>query len=453
MSSFISFKGLTTLFVAEDKKKKKSIKKNKNKSKKKENLSFKKERNPRGFSNSAKRAIRTITFSPYTNPVGSYKYKVHSYPSDIDIFEVYKECCSLVKMQKNVANKLSQIGRNIKKNKLMFLADFKCGIDHDMYFDFGEIDYMDKIKIINYDYNILNVKLNQFRERKWITNEEYNELRLLAKKDINVENFIKIYDKIRSFYLCRWNLDELIKGDKILRSGKKINLEEAITHDSIIKIDIWAPVNGNYKEITNIYYLILEDKNKNELILNKKLSNYVESLTKDISKYASPKFRNSLKVAKRMYIKNNLLKKIEKMKKLYPLFYSGIALINQIKEEMVVISEMIELTNNDKKSDINKNFVNVLKIIKSQIDKFKNRLNNVFDVNFNESKIYSLLDKSYKTKNNLELKKYIDECINILKVIIEENTRKYLIDNNLIKLPKTKNKTFVYEEDDYYIIN
>ena len=141
------------------------------------------------------------------------------------------------------------------------------------------------------------------------------------------------------------------------------------------------------------------------------------------------------------------------MKKLYPLFYSGIALINQIKEEMVVISEMIEIANNDKKSDINKNFVNVLKIIKSQIDTFKKRLNNVFDVNFNELKIYNLLDKSYKTKNNLELKKYIDECINILKVIIEENTRKYLIDNNLIKLPKTKNKTFVYEEDDYYIIN
>ena len=118
------------------------------------------------------------------------------------------------------------------------------------------------------------------------------------------------------------------------------------------------------------------------------------------------------------------------MKKLYPLFYSGIALINQIKEEMVVISEMIEIANNDKKSDINKNFVNVLKIIKSQIDTFKKRLNNVFDVNFNELKIYNLLDKSYKTKNNLELKKYIDECINILKVIIEENTRKYLIDNN-----------------------
>ena len=198
MSSFLSFNGLTTLFVAEDKKKK-SLKKEKKK-KKKENLSFKKERNPKGFSNSAKRAIKTITFSPYTNPVGSYKYKVHSYPSDIDIFEIYKECCSLVKMKKNVAKKLSNIGKNIKKNPYMFLADFKCGIDHDMYFEFGELEYADKIKIINYDPKILSVKINEFRDREWITQSEFNELNKLVKNKIPIGDFIKLYDSVRKLY-------------------------------------------------------------------------------------------------------------------------------------------------------------------------------------------------------------------------------------------------------------
>ena len=138
----------------------------------------------------------------------------------------------------------------------------------------------------------------------------------MVKKNMSVKDFSKLHEEMRILYLCRWKLDELISGKKKLRTGKFLTLEEAITHKTIVKIDIWAPVNGTYTEVTNVFYLILNDRSGNEIILNKELTDYVESLNGDINKYASVEFRNSLKVAKRMYIKNNLLGNFDMQNKL-----------------------------------------------------------------------------------------------------------------------------------------
>jgi hypothetical protein len=446
MEGLIALGGLTTLFVANEKQKKKSLKKEPNKKK-----IYTKLRSAKGFTKSVKRAVRAITLSPETKPVGSYKYKIHSYPSDIDIFEIFEDCCSLVKMQKTVASKFSQMAKNIQKNPYFFLGDFKAGIDKDLYFDYGELEYGEKLKIIGYKPDTIKLKLEEFKDRRWITYQEYNRINKMVKKNVSVKDFSKLHEEMRLLYLCRWKLDELISGKKKLRTGKYLTLEEAVTHKTIVKIDIWAPINGTYTEVTNVFYLILKDRSGNEIILNKELTDYVESLNGDINKYASIEFRNSLKVAKRMYIKNNLLGNAEVLETLYPLFYSGTASLNQVKEEMGVIIEMLE----DKEkpnSKVSKNYKMIDRILKSQIDGFKKRINDIFDINFNDEKLYSLIDKCSRAKNDKQLIEALKNCINELKVIVEDTARDFLVNNELINIKKAKVGENTIEDEEYDLL-
>ena len=50
-------------------------------------------RKPANYSQEVNNILKLITTNSNVYPVGSYKYKVHKYPGDIDIFETLKSCC------------------------------------------------------------------------------------------------------------------------------------------------------------------------------------------------------------------------------------------------------------------------------------------------------------------------------------------------------------------------
>lgn len=427
MESIIALGGLTTLYIASS---------SKNKVNKHEQI-YTKRREPEGFSKSIQDSINLVTFSRKTNPVGSYKYKIHAYPSDVDIFEIVRECCTLPKLQTLVVKEFKNIAKNILKKNDTILGDFKAGIDYNMFFNFGEIVYEKKLKVINYSKSAIIENIKRFNNNKWITLKEYNEIKKLIIDKPTIAEFNSIYEKIRNLYLVRWNLNELISGSKILRSGYNLTLEEAITHDSIVKIDIIAPINMRYTEVTNIYYLILEDSKGNETIINKKLGKYLDELDKDINKYSSILFRNSLKIAKRLWIKNNLLKNKKILELLYSLFFNGSSALNQIKEEAKTIYEIIEKYRNDD-TVVKKKFKTIKPILINQLDEFKKRINNIYDIKFDTVEIYKTLDKVNQSKSIDILLKNITKFINIITPIIESNASKYLIDNKLIKMVRRK---------------
>lgn len=440
MEPLVALGGLTTLYIAS--------KKNSKYNKKLENKAqsdYTQKREKSGFSKSIQNSINLITINKNTVPVGSYKYKVHAYPSDIDIFEIVKKCCSLNKLQSYVVNKFKTIARNIKKENNVFIGDFKAGIDNKIYFEYGEIIYENHKppKVINYDYDLVIEKLKQFRNNKWITEIEYKKIRKMTKsKNITVLDFYNLYYEIRDLYLARWTINEIILGHKILRSGDKLTLEDAITHDSIVKIDILAPINMKYTEVTNFFYLILEDSNGKETVINKELGDYIESLDKEILHYSSITFRNSLKLAKKLWIKHNLLKNENVLKNIYPLFYSGAAHLNQIKAETETIQLILEKYINKTSPDIVKNFNIILPLIINQLDEFKKRINDIHDVKFNTEKLYQTLDiinknitkkQEYKT-----VIKTLEKFITLLKPIIESHSVNYLNNKGIVKLRKVK---------------
>lgn len=437
MEPILLLGGLTSLYIINQKSSKKKTDK----------VIYSQERNPLGFTKSIKDSINLIKLNDKDElkPVGSYRYKIHAYPSDIDIFEKYERCCSLSKVKKEIAIKFKTIAKNIKKSDEIFLGDFKLGIDYSVFFEYGEIDY-NTLNIINYDTDIIKSKLKEFLDNKLINEEEYNQIISLVVKNISAQNFMKLNEFIRNLYILRWNLTELIKNKKKLRNGNYITIEDCLSHNTVNKIDIWAPINNNYTEITNFYYIIFKNRKGKKTFLSKELTDYIESLNNDIKKYESSLFRNSLKLAKRLWIKNNLEQKTKELNKLYPLFYSGAAKLNQIKEEIIVIKMIVNsyIKKNDDKLVENFNS-NILPILNMQFENFKTRINDIFDLNINTDKIFNLLneiigifnDKGVISNKKLEIiLNKSDDLIDIIKPYIENFAYNYLIDNKLFKFKK-----------------
>ena len=124
---------------------------------------------------------------------------------------------------------------------------------------------------------------------------------------------------------------------------------------------------------------------------------------------------------------------------------------NQIKEEMGVIVEMLE----DKEkpnSKVNKNYAMIDRILKSQIDGFKRRINDIFDINFNDEKLYTLIDKCSRAKTDKQLIEALEKCISDLKVIVEDSARDFLVNNNLINIKKAKVGQNTIEDEEYDLL-
>lgn len=422
---------LTSVYIADSSKSKKE--------KEKGEKLYKDERNPRGFTKSVNDIVKMITFSnDINNLAGSYRYRIHAYPSDIDLFEKIEECCSIDNATLTISRKLQKIGKNLKKNPLVFLGDFKAGIIDELLFDYGHINYNKNIKVVGYDRQFVLEKLQEFKYQGWITELEYKKIRKLTKPKIKIAEFAKLHKELRELHIIRWSLEELIKGSKKSRIGRMITLREAISHKGIIKIDVWAPINNRYTEITNFYYLILKDKDGNQTVINQEFGDYMSALNEDINKYASGIFRNSLKVAKRLWIVNKLKNEKETLKKLYPLFFSGIASLNQVKEEAIVIIDMLENMENTKGTRINRNYKLFKPILITQIDEFKKRINDIYDIKFNRDDLFSILNKTINFKTKAELKKGLEKFVELCKPIIERDSVKYLNDKKIIKISPRK---------------
>src|SRR5439155_22788827 len=99
-------------------------------------------RNPESLSLDTRKIIDLITIQEGINPVGSQKFKIQRYPSDIDVFEKYHSCCNLETASQDVSDQLKKIANQLKKTPNIYFGDFKAGIDHRYDLDLGEIDYL-----------------------------------------------------------------------------------------------------------------------------------------------------------------------------------------------------------------------------------------------------------------------------------------------------------------------
>lgn len=286
-------------------------------------------------------AINMVTIDSRFPPniVGSFKYVVHEYPADIDMFETYESCCSFNEAVKDIASKFQDIALRLKDAKDVYLGDFKAGYDIRYKINIG---YIRGFKLVNYvPFNIRSaiVKLN---DEKLYTDEEASNLLSKVIEQPTLQEYSDLESAIKKKYIVRWTLEELVKGGKILPLGKKLGLDEAIGHKSIIKIDVWLCLNQRYVEMTNWYMLTFKDKQGIIKHLSVKPEKYESSLMKDLYHYNNPAVNRYMKLAKRLWLYAVLKKNKELMVSLYPLFGSGASKMYQIVGEIETIQKILE---------------------------------------------------------------------------------------------------------------
>ena len=273
--------------------------------------------------------------------VGSFRYIVHEYPADIDLYEEFVGNSQKQTIDQCVRH-FQQLARRIHAStKQIFLGDFKAGVDERYKIDIGNV--LDHKHVHGYDSEKVKKAFLELHKKGLLTSSEVPKWLKYAVEKPTIYQHEELEELIRSKLVVRWSLEELIDGKKVLPGPGKpiITLESALTMKSIVKIDLWFYFQNRYIEITNWYNISF----KNEIGLLEALTikpeKYEDTLKKDLTYYHDPKLQKHMKFAKRMWLYGVLKNDKEFLIRLYPLFSSGAAKLYQICSDVETVEKMI----------------------------------------------------------------------------------------------------------------
>ena len=360
-------------------------------------------------------AIDLITLDQAYPPniVGSFKYIVHEYPADIDMFEPYTACCSLEKVSKDIADKFKKMAKNIQGKKDIYLGDFKAGLDERYHINIG--DNVNN-KLHHYVPEKIRKRILELKEKQLYTAEEADALLLKVIEHPTIQEYNDLDNAVEKKYIVRWTLDELVKGVKKLPLD--LDLADAISQKGVVKIDIWVYLNKRYIEMTNWYMLTYEDSSGKVHNLSIKPEKYESSILKDLKHYNDPVVNRYMKLAKRLWLYAVLKDDRKLMFTLYPLFSSGAAKMYQILGEIETISNILEKISKPSMETIIEN-----------IEDWKTRLGTIMsdilpisvDHNINER-----IDEIIASKKNKEVMLvHLKEVADKLNEYVNRYVRKY----------------------------
>jgi hypothetical protein len=320
---------------------------------------------------------------------GSFFSHQLKYASDIDLNEILVVNENIDK----ITERFKKMGEKIKDNNHFIFINFRSGRLN--YIDIGFVNKFGKIEGFNYD-KIL----------KWLdfipVNQSYI-IKKYLKKNIKIEEFLKIRDIVLDNYRINWTLDELIKGKK-----NNILLKDELCRGTT-KIDIiYITKNLDYIEISNLYMFMINNKINDFSETNRYEHLYYRLIEKNYFK-AIKLFRSILPDQKNINkkLKNNIRNEIAKFLSSYYGLYGY--LLNKLKL-LLKLYEMKELNINDTK-----------KIFKNIISNLNHHhFKNIYNHNYSYNSY-----KSYNIKNN-RLLYDINKTINILSFIINKKSKELL---------------------------
>lgn len=454
--------------------------------------------------------------SKNTSLVGSFKSKAIKYPGDIDMLEFYT---TYAKDDKEAINKISEavknVARDIQNRRDVVLADFKCGFDKRFdnlvknlgilerdYANPDMIEYFECV-ISGYNREVCVLELENLYNSGVLDIDSIRKIyQMLPKSSKNEKmtgkKYLDIFKVLRKFRLLRWNVSEIIEGVKVVKSRNErtnknyvITLEEALTHDTLTKLDLWAKIGLRWTELTNIFIFKYKNTATNEILpIGFDFKVDINEATKiDIMYYSSPEHEKPFKLAKRIWNRafgivsrayNIETKQIDSekfdktqyhiMKLLYPLFSADINKLSQSIADIELLISALEKTEqlNLSYSFIFKDLLEnlermpvelfrimiipnqvVIEDIKNMINELINQINIKLSIkdyrNITDEQWKQLLDTNYKDELIEKLEKIMKE----LKLLQESYAKVYLINNKLH--PKYPNSIINYEYSFNYL--
>lgn len=371
-----------------------------------------------------------ITINETPKVVGSYSYKNHKYPSDVDVFEKVLVKYDKIKAMKFYAHNFKNIIMKLQLYpKFIMISDFKIGEDI-IYKPY----YNKLVEMKSDDNNILVKKetiINELKNKQLISDSDIN--------DIN-SNKIDLTELIRNKMILRWTPQEILNEYKKTSSGKIISLSNAIDTNGIIKLDIITWIFDRFQSIEIFYNLwYYQDK----FIQFHPLSERIDSLIHDINKYSSDKYYSPLKVAKRVWTLSNLTKCVPLFQVLDQLMSSDAAALNQIQSEIEILEYI--LSNNNNKNLLHPITKKVISKLMVEIIGLDKRLINHLGSDIYEKEIYPLLQNintiCYNFNNQITLCNDLLYNLKLISEILEREknirAQNFISKKNLYMLAST----------------
>ncbi|CAH6419307.1 Hypothetical protein HVR_LOCUS509 [uncultured virus] len=298
-------------------------------------------RTDQDFSNEVISIIRTVTAKMNTLPVGTFKYKIFKYPSDIDIFEKLEGCCTFNNAKLNASQAIQHIVYNVVNNRsgIILFTEFKAGYDDRFKIYTGNINGT----VEDHNPIIIRRDITNLYQAQLLSCVEYQEFMALVKDNPSINDVILLNEKIRDLWVIRWTAEEILNGYKTLRGNYKLFLDVALTQGSIVKLDtiarIGSGIDSRYVEVTNFFLIIQRDRFGNIIVLSEELGDYAQSLLGDVYKYYDS---NILKSIKRLWMYLAYKGSICDLSVFTELFSSDVALYSQIVGDLEVAIELLE---------------------------------------------------------------------------------------------------------------
>lgn len=251
-----------------------------------------------------------------------------------------------------------------------------------------------------------------------------NMIRRIKKKkakDIYFSDFKA--GKTESGEGIHWTEKEILKG-KTDQSNGGIDLVEALSQESVVKIDIIAVDSQRIIEASAFFVLYLGSIDNPVNVPINFFDVYVDGLKRDIEKYKEIK---PFKAVKRLWSLMRLEKNTDVLRKLAPLIDSNVSLMSQISADLETIHLIVEKHGEDLNNQRLKAKFETI------IDGFIKRLSTVDDIEdlpYDElaAKLEMLKDRIKRSKF-IQPKKMISLVENIhdqLNEIIKKETNNYL---------------------------
>lgn len=400
-------------------------------------------RDPESYPDKLKFVLDLITFNEIPRVVGSYAYTTHKYPSDVDVFERV-----IVNLNAEEAGVFYESQFKIIFEKLLinstkiFINDFKAGED--------------RILSSIYKNPELSLGNNNIREqlRRLLDTNAMNKLYSTTNDKI-------FKDNLRRYVPLRWKPEEILLGQKKTISGEIVLLRDALRQQAFVKLDVITWIRDRFQSIEVLYNLNYTESNQNSNNPNNNnlngnyqinnlnnntpdnqinnntninnptirsflpLNEYRKFLLDDINKFSSPEFYAPLKAAKRIWSLSRIDNCTDLLQLLNPLMESNAAALNQIKSEIEVLTDVIEMRPGK---------FSILKLLDY---KFNGAIfNDAVSLNKITNQLFTqMLNFSKRLSNHLDLEKYT-----AIKNLFTDLFNEWMVYNNIGKFNKEEVK-------------
>lgn len=324
------------------------------------------------------------------SPFGSYINRMADYYGDIDVIQLIDNFKSIKEVGPKTAKAIQMVIAEIEKKKYHWFSEFKAGIDHSYYFDYGTLQ-----NGVYRPSKLLAYKSEVLYRLKLLSDKEINIIRLILSKKVKTgDDYDLIYNLFREHFVLRWSLNEIKQGWKQISIGK-YKLSDAVMDKSAVKIDMIVFNDTKFIEVTNFIALGINENGYFKSINIEDSALTPANLPVEVEKlYYSNFYYKPFKMVKRAFA---YLKWLNKTKKVnvdpyVKILKSTIAILYTVSSEIEAIKIVLPM-----KASV--------ALINKRLNLLKDPISNVLEIDSEQlQSIMLLLDEVIKAdKNKLEL--------------------------------------------------